>query len=91
MIYAFDDDERKIHILDAERGVGYSCFYCNTDVRTKQGTDMPWHFYHLDGDDAENCSFPPNIGCILNFAHHNGYCQAGHICEQECQFRRNSA
>ncbi len=86
MIYAYDNSKNKIHILNAEGGVCYSCRYCNTDVMTKQGSMMPWHFYHLKGEYAEDCLFPSNIGCILNIKNHDAQCKAGHICKQDCQF-----
>ena len=88
MIYANEVNGRRVHIVDADSEMGYACIYCNTDVRTKQGQEMPWHFAHLDTYDAESCSFPPNIGCILHIRHHDGYCKAGDICENECQYRR---
>lgn len=87
MIYAYDSNNVKTHILDVETGHEYHCKDCGDRLVPMRGELIAWHFNHNTNN---SCKTEPNIGCIVNLKQKDrNICNAVNKCDKtECRFKK---
>lgn len=87
MIYAINQDGKKVHILNAWKEERYSCEHCDDQVIPMLGMTKPRYFRHTTRKDCIGIRQHVRIGCIQFLNMQQGKCLSVNECQEECKFK----